>query len=89
MTPGDRKILAATPSNASQSIGPNAIGEAVWGSGRPMGNCSAPFARPAGKALRRLMRDGYVERPNGWRRTKAGDAFLVDAGLANIAGVVL
>ena len=37
------------------------FGDMLWGSNRA-GNCSCPWARPAGKVLRRLERAGYATR---------------------------
>lgn len=39
-------------------VGPYFIGENIWGTAR--GSSSAPFARPAGKLLKRLQEKGYA-----------------------------
>jgi hypothetical protein len=81
LTPTQALILAATPASLEAPQGPNNIGAAVWGvrNTRKYQNCSAPFARPAGKALNFLLRHGLVERAGDmafWRRTRAGDRYI-------------
>lgn len=72
------KILEATPASTRDPAGPNYIGSSAWkDSGMRYPNCSAPYARPAGKILNALRRAGLVERAGEmslWRRTRAGDA---------------
>lgn len=38
------------------------LGSELWGANRRGGNCSCPWARPAGKLLHRLERRGLVRR---------------------------
>lgn len=38
------------------------LGSELWSEGRPPGNCSCPWARPAGVVIKRLLAAGLVER---------------------------
>lgn len=80
LTSAQAAILAATPASTAAPSGPNNIGWEVWkADGRKYANCSAPFARPAGKILNFLRRHGLVERAGEmlfWRRTPAGDRYV-------------
>lgn len=92
MTDIEKRALAvlAAATNREQLLGPNFVGDQLWGanSARRSGNCSAPYARPAGKLLNRLRDRGFCEwvtvgvgkRENrGWRITPAGRRALIEA----------
>ena len=58
-------------------VRPQHFGELLWPSQRRAGNCSAPFARPAGRVLNRLKAAGLAEYlvhkdEWGWTATAAG-----------------
>jgi len=77
MTDFDKQALAVLVT-VSGLIGPQAFGERLWPDKRYRGSaCSAPFARPAGKALNRLRDHGFAEWVSergswGWRATPEG-----------------
>ena len=48
-------ILARGPTTCAR------LGDALWGR-RRSGNCSCPWARPAGALLKRLVKQGVVRR---------------------------
>lgn len=83
MTDTDRRALALLV-GLTYLVGPQAFGELLWpGRRRRSSNCSAPLARPAGKALNRLKAQGLAEwvheRDNwGWRVTERGRATKID-----------
>ena len=82
LTDSDRAVLRATPSHVETPRGPNFIGVVAWSVTKKHANCSAPYARPAGRVLKRLHELGLVERSgyfSWWRRTRAGDRVVVDA----------
>jgi len=83
-----RKVLDVLARNSERLLGPGYVGDEVWGpeESRHGSNCSAPFARVAGKMLKSLKALGYVEyvcvtasRPSldsvdwGWRITPSGN----------------
>ena len=80
LTSSQALILQATPAHVDAPMGPNNIGMAAWSPRQQhYGNCSAPYARPAGKILNALQRHGLVERAGEmgfWRRTRAGDRYV-------------
>lgn len=74
-------VLKATPAYGKDPAGPNYIGSLVWGIGRKYAACSAPFARPAGSALNRLLKLGLVMRVgefSRWTRTVRGDRIAAE-----------
>lgn len=84
LTETQLKILQATPARFATPMGPNAIGIQIWNRYRGS-NCSAPYARIAGKALRSLQAFGLVERhPESmhWYRTFKGDEYLLNLDTA-------
>lgn len=77
LTESQRKVLLALD---SEPVGPNYVGSIVWGKDNSTGyrgsNCSAPYARPAGRVLASLEKLGLVERVGEflrWRRTTKGE----------------
>lgn len=38
------------------------LGDELWGKRKIAGNCSCPFARPAGAVIKKLRERGFVER---------------------------
>lgn len=82
-----RKVLDVLARNSERLLGPGYVGDEVWGPEQPThagSNCSAPFARVAGKMLTSLKALGYAEyvavhrdgraQDWGWRITPAGRA---------------
>lgn len=75
-------VLRATPAVGMMPAGPNSIGVAAWESKRKYASCSAPYARPAGKVLRRLLARGLVAQVDDfgrWRRTTKGEGVVAYA----------
>lgn len=76
------KVLKATPKYDSAAMGPNNIGQQVWPpKHKAMTNCSAPYARVAGRFLNKLCAKGLVHRTGElgfWARTMKGDAYVRD-----------
>lgn len=73
------RLLAIQPRGVL--LRPGGIGDRVWGdqSKKSACNCSAPFARQAGKVLNSLRAMGFVEYVHdgddwGWRATPKGRA---------------
>jgi len=95
MTAADRRALGLLVSLPGL-VRPGYFGECLWGkadqglrNGYHGSNCSAPYARQAGKVLNRLRASGYVEwivegegkgRCWGWRATPAGRREVVGDG---------
>lgn len=78
-TAAETMVLHYTPSSKSTPIGANAIGIAAWHVEKNYSNCSAPYARVAGRVLNRLRAMGLVERCGDflfWKRTRAGDEHI-------------
>jgi hypothetical protein len=75
-------VLRATPAIGMTPSGPNNIGMTAWESTRKYASCSAPYARPAGKVLRRLLARGLVARVDDfgrWQRTTKGEGVVAYA----------
>lgn len=82
LTNAQRAVLESTPAHGETPRGPNYIGVIAWSSTKRTSNCSAPYARPAGKVLHGLRELGLVERAgefSWWRRTRVGDRVVGDA----------
>ena len=69
--------------NCKALMRPGFFGELLWpDSARKSGNCSAPYARQAGKVLGRLRKAGCAEyivesKDWGWQATRTGRALIV------------
>lgn len=77
MTATDRRALAILVSMTGL-VRPQFFGELLWKRQYRGSNCSAPYARPAGRVLNRLRDQGFAEwvqlSPGswGWRATIEG-----------------
>jgi hypothetical protein len=83
VTPADRRALGVLNDLTAegQFVRPGAFGDTLWSTKRASGNCSCPYARQAGKVLRRLHAQGFAEWRHegsswGWQITRAGKAAL-------------
>ena len=85
MTAADKRALAVLVT-IPWLVRPGNFGERLWGdprlnNGYRGSNCSAPYARVAGKVLNRLRAQGFAEwvrpRPDewGWRATPEGHSY--------------
>ena len=71
------------------------LGNELWHNGRGRGNCSCPFARPAGAVVKRLRAMGFAEKyriPGDprtfYRATWRGDKFIrTDADVRSMLGL--
>lgn len=83
MTGADLRALKALAQWAGTLARPGSIGDELWGCGRRSGNCSAPYARQAGKVLVRLEALGLAQYTidaesggSGWEITSLGRSEL-------------
>ena len=77
MTLADERALEVLRRENGRLVGPGYVGSELWGERQRGGNCSCPWARPAGKVLKRLERAGLAEWVHegsswGWRVTEKG-----------------
>lgn len=72
-------ILARGPTTCA------VLGSELWANAHPgAGNCSCPFARPAGSLIKKLRARGLVERHYPDRRDPRTLYTVTEAGMAHV-----